>query len=212
MRGLNNGESNFLYCYNDFLSPLIRFDRCEFLPVDGGPYSWNRIRYPISPDAYSWMREWPECSNSAPPSFDSEEPPPGTIELCASDAAVHGSTIGYVKGDGSETTIGNWTDQNAFVTWDISLTAGETYSAEIQYSCAADSSGSRYSVSIEEAGELRGQVWNTGGWTSLSTWLPLGRLRIPAGRRRVTVRAIQKTSYAVMNLSGVRLVPRNTSA
>jgi len=212
MRGLDSGESNFLYCYNDFLSPLVRFNRCEFLPVDGGPFSWNRIRYPISPDAYSWMREWPESSNSVPPLFQIDEPPRGTLDLRASDAAVHGSTIGYVQEDGSETTIGNWTDQNAFVTWDIALTAGETYSVEIQYSCAADSSGSRYSVGIEGTDELRGQVWNTGGWTSLSTWLPLGRLRIPAGRSRLTVRAIQKTSYAVMNLSGVRLVPTNRSA
>ena len=33
MRGFDSGESSFLYCYNDFLSPLVRFDRCEFLPV-----------------------------------------------------------------------------------------------------------------------------------------------------------------------------------
>ena len=66
LRGFDRQESSFLYCYNDFLSPLVRFDRCEFLPVDDGPYSWNRVRYPVSPDAYSWFREWPE-SFKAPP-------------------------------------------------------------------------------------------------------------------------------------------------
>jgi hypothetical protein len=60
MRGLAGQDSSFLYCHNDFLSPLVHFDRCEFLPVGDGPYSWNRIRYPLSPDAYSWIREWPE--------------------------------------------------------------------------------------------------------------------------------------------------------
>jgi hypothetical protein len=59
-RGLAGGDPSFLYCYDDFLSPLVHFDRCEFLPVGDGPYSWNRIRYPLSPDSYSWMREWPE--------------------------------------------------------------------------------------------------------------------------------------------------------
>jgi hypothetical protein len=212
MRGLDSGESNFLYCYNDFLSPLVRFDRCEFLPVDDGPYSWNRIRYPISPDAYSWMREWPESSNSTPPSFEREEPPPGTLDLRASDAAVHGSTIRYVEEDGSQMMIGDWTDQNAFVTWDIAPAAGGTYAVEIQYACPADSSGSRYGVSIEGADELRGQVWNTGSWVSLSTWLPLGRLRIPAGRSTLIVRVLEKTAAAVMNLSGVRLIPVELTA
>jgi hypothetical protein len=60
MRGQEDQDSTFLFCYNDFESPLVRFKDCEFLPTHEGPYSWNRIRYPISPDAYSWFREWPE--------------------------------------------------------------------------------------------------------------------------------------------------------
>jgi len=61
LRGFAEVDSNFLYCYNDFLSPSVRFEQCEFQPVADGPYSWNRIRYPVSPDAYSWLREWPEA-------------------------------------------------------------------------------------------------------------------------------------------------------
>jgi hypothetical protein len=85
-------------------------------------------------------------------------------------------------------------------------TAG-TYSVEIRYGSPKDSSGSRYGVRIDGADELEGQVWNTGCWTSLSPWLPLGRLRIPAGRSTLTVRAIDKVAHAVMNLHGVRFVP-----
>lgn len=61
MRGLAGHDSSFLYCYDDFLSPQVPFERCEFLPVGEGPYSWNRVRYPLPPDAYSWFREWPEA-------------------------------------------------------------------------------------------------------------------------------------------------------
>ena len=61
LRGFAGVDSKFLYCYNDFLSPSVRFEQCEFQPVADGPYSWNRIRYPVSPDAYSWFREWPEA-------------------------------------------------------------------------------------------------------------------------------------------------------
>jgi GDP-fucose protein O-fucosyltransferase len=62
LRGFARQEPNFLYCYNDFISPSVRFENCEFLSVGDGPYTWNRIRYPVSPDAYSWFREWPESS------------------------------------------------------------------------------------------------------------------------------------------------------
>jgi hypothetical protein len=205
LRGFAIQESNFLYCYNDFLSPLVRFERCEFLPVDDGPYTWNRIRYPISPDAYSWMREWPESSDAATPPFGGEELHHGTLDLPARSAAVHGSTIRYTEEDGQR-VIGYWTDQTEFVTWDLVLAAGGTYAVEIRYACPEDSSGSRYGVGIEGADELQGKVWNTGSWFSLSPWLPLGRLHIPAGRSTLIVRVLEKTA-AVMNLSGLRLIP-----
>ncbi len=71
LRGLVNPESHFLYCYNDFLSAPVRFEHCEFLPVADGPYTWNRLRYPVSPGAYSWFRDWPEAF-SVPPSAPDE--------------------------------------------------------------------------------------------------------------------------------------------
>ena len=98
------------------------------------------------------------------------------------------------------------------MTWDVVLTAESTYSAEIRYACNQDSSGSRYSVGICGGDELRAQVWNTGGWESLSQWLRVGRLRVPAGCSRLTVRAIEKDAHTVMNLFGVRLVPTESTA
>jgi hypothetical protein len=69
LRAWFRGESRALYIYNDFLSPLVRFENCEFLPVDDGAFTWNRIRYPVSPEAYSWLREWPECAGLPPPPY-----------------------------------------------------------------------------------------------------------------------------------------------
>jgi len=207
MRGFAGHEPDFLYCYSDFLSPLVHFDRCEFLPVDDGPYSWNRIRYPVSPDAYSWLREWPESFGSAPASFVQESPHSGALELLAGAAAVHGSAIRCAQDDGGQRVIADWIDPGAFVTWEVVVPTAGTYSVEIRYGCPYESSGSRYGVRIDGAEEVQGQVWATGCWTSLSPWLPLGRLRIPAGRRTLAVRAIDKVAHAVMNLHGVRLAP-----
>jgi hypothetical protein len=212
LRGFDSQESRFLYCHNDFSSPLVRFERCEFLPVDDGPYTWNRIRYPVSPDAYSWMREWPESSDSAPPHFEGGVSLPGTLHFQAREAAMHGSTIRYLEEDGRPPMIVDWTEQDAFVAWDVVLTAGSTYSAEIRYACNEDSSGTGCGVGICGGDELLAQVWNTGGWESLSQWLRLGRLRVPAGRSRLIVRAIEKDAHTVMNLFGVRLVPMESTA
>jgi hypothetical protein len=205
MRGFTGREPNFLYCYDDFLSPLVRFDRCEFLPVDDGPYTWNRIRYPVSPDAYSWLREWPESFGSAPPAEASSSS--GALELLAGAAAVHGSAIRCAEDEGGQRVIADWTDPGAFVTWEVAVPTAATYSVEIRYGSPRDSSGSRYCVRIDGADELHGRVWNTGSWMSLSPWLPVGRLRMPAGRSTLTVRATDGAARAVMNLHGVRLVP-----
>ena len=206
LRGFDGREPNFLYCYNDFVSPLVRFDRCEFLPVDDGPYSWNRVRYPISPDAYSWMREWPESFGAALPSFaDAPSPSDGALELLAGAAAVHGSAIRCAEDEGGQRAIVDWFDPAAFVTWELVLPTAGTYSVEIRYGSCDE--GSRYGVSVDGADEVQGQVRYTGSWMSPSPWLPLGRLRIPAGRSTLTVRAIDKVGHAVMNLHGIRVVP-----
>ena len=207
MRAFDRQESSFLYCYNDFLSPLVRYERCEFLPVDDGPFSWNRIRYPISPDAFSWLREWPEAAGLAPPPFGGDPAPAGTITLHASQAAVQGSSIQQVAGDDGSVMIVDWLDPGATASWELELPAEATFAVEIRYACAADTAGSSYGVGVEGAGELRGQVWNTGSWMSLTPWLALGRLRMPAGRSRMVVRALEMPGYAVMNLSALRLLP-----
>lgn len=207
MRAFDRQESSFLYCYNDFLSPLVRYERCEFLPVDDGPFSWNRIRYPISPDAFSWLREWPEAAGLAAPPFGGDPLPAGAITLHASQAALHGSSIQQVAGDDGSVMIVDWLDPGATASWELVLPAEATFAVEIRYACAADTAGSSYGVGVEGAGELRGQVWNTGSWMSLTPWLALGRLRMPAGRSRMVVRALEMPGYAVMNLSALRLLP-----
>jgi hypothetical protein len=56
------GDPRFLYCYNDWpYHPSITFEGCEFKATRTGPYTWNRIRYPVDPRACSWLRDWPEA-------------------------------------------------------------------------------------------------------------------------------------------------------
>ena len=152
-------------------------------------------------------------SFKAPPlPFDREMSPPGTLDLyCPRSRTVHGSMIRHEEVYGDELMIADWTDQDAFVTWDVVLPASGTYEVEIRYACPPDSSGSRYGVGISRAEELTGEVANTGGWACLSPWQRVGRLRMPAGRCSLMVRAIEKEAHAVMNLSRVRLIPAEST-
>ena len=117
-----------------------------------------------------------------------------------------------MEDDGGQTVIGNWTDQTEFVTWELVLAESGTDSVEIRYACPEESAGSHYRVGMQGAIELRAAVWNTGAWASQSPWLALGRLHLRAGRSSLMVRAIDKAGHAVMNLSGVRLVPQESAA
>ena len=205
LRGFASPESGFLYCYNDFLSPLVRFERCEFLPMSEGHYSWNRVRYPVSPGAYSWLREWPEAFDVSGPS--SGEKPSGSVDLLADGASLHGNKLRYTVDKCGHSVISDWTDRAAFVSWQFTVPAPGNYSVEICYSCPEELSGSRYCIGLEGSDGLDACVWSTGGWTSLSPWMPLGRLSFPAGRSTLSVRITKQASDAVMNLSGVRLIP-----
>lgn len=211
-RAFDQGEINFLYCYNDFRVPLVRYERCEFLPVDDGSYTWNRIRYPVSPDAYSWLREWPEAVGAALLPLDGGPAPAGTLVLRANQATLHGSTLKCAEGSGGQIVVYGWSDPSAFVSWEVTLASSASYAVEIRYGCHAADAGGRYAVGSEGGTELCGQVWNTGSWTSLSPWFPLGRLTLSGGRSRLIVRALELSGSALMDLSAVRLVPVNVSA
>lgn len=203
MRGFADPHAEVLYCYDDFLSPLVRFDRGAFLPVDDGPFSWNRVRYPVSPDAYSWMREWPEAWSAPGPAAESE--PTDALELSAGAATLVGRVLRCVEDVGGRPVLIDWTDPAEHPEWDLHVAEGGTYAVEIRYACPEESAGSTYTVGVGPAEQLIAVVRDTGAWTSTSPWLPLGRLALAPGTGTVSVRARHLAGLAVMNLSGVRL-------
>jgi hypothetical protein len=76
------GDPRFLYCYNDWPHhPHVAFERCEFMPTGSGPYTWNRVPYPVDPRACSWLRDWPEAFQDVRIEDDS-----GTVVVAAMQA------------------------------------------------------------------------------------------------------------------------------
>lgn len=60
-RGLREPGSPFLYTA-DFTPDGPVFVNGEFQEIAEGAYTWNRIRYAMSPDVLAWFREWPEAT------------------------------------------------------------------------------------------------------------------------------------------------------
>jgi hypothetical protein len=207
MRGFADPHADVLFCYDDFLSPLVRFEQGAFLPVDDGPFTWNQVRYPLSPDAYSWIREWPEAWSPPGPVFKPEPQPADVLVLSAGAAILIGETLRCVEDLGGRPVLIDWTNAAEHPAWDLHVAEGGRYAVEIKYACPEESAGSSYTVGVRSGEDLIASVWNTGAWTSTSPWLPLGGITLEPGPSTLSVRARDRVGLAVMNLSGVRLRP-----
>jgi GDP-fucose protein O-fucosyltransferase len=199
------GRPDFLYCYSDWDPKLVPFERCEFPPVQAGPYSWNRILYPVDPSVSAWFRDWPEAYQEASAGAGYTAAP-GTVLLRASEARLAGPGRNYEQFVGYEST-GLWTNLDDYLIWSFSLEAEIVCRLEIRYACADDCAGSSYTIELETGTQIVERVAATGGWGMFSSWQTLATLKVPSGRHTLCVQVAAMPGSAAMNLAGLRLVP-----
>jgi len=205
-RGIESRQPEFLFCYSDWDSSVVPFDRCEFLPVQDGSYSWNRILYPVAPSVISWLRDWPESFQSSPVDLAPNTFPADSIVLTAAAARVHGQDIRYERSCLHD-NIGYWTNPRDYVTWDFSAAGNMRCRVEIRYACPDTCAGSAYIISLDGGASVSATVASTGDWTAFSSWQSLGLLDIPTGHQTLAVRVVTMPFSAAMNLAAVRLIP-----
>jgi len=133
----------------------------------------------------------------------------GVLALTPHDAELAGPSIRVervgVIGDVTH-NLGYWLDPSATASWPIGIGGDEAgdFRVDAEVACADASAGSR--VRLECAGQsLEFTVPATGGWQSYRT-VELGRMALPAGSHRATLRALTKAGEAVVNVREVRLV------
>ena len=128
----------------------------------------------------------------------------GTVDLTAVDAKVTGSTAQY---EADKHAIGFWTNANDTVNWTFNLKKEGEYRVQLEYSCEAGAAGSTFEIEAN-GGKVKGKVASTGAWTQFAK-VDLGVLTIVrAGPTTLTVRALLMSGFAVMNLKGIRLIPK----
>jgi alpha-L-fucosidase len=129
----------------------------------------------------------------------------GTVSLKASDA----DTTGSVQYEADKDSIGYWTEAGSTVSWKFDVKAPGTFKTYIVQACESGPAGSEYQVSVGDS-SVKGVVKATGSWDSFTT-VDLGELTIPAkGTYTLTVKAVSKPSFAVMNLRALTLTPLET--
>lgn len=125
----------------------------------------------------------------------------GSIDLPASEAALHGSTLQYESGGGHD-NIGYWTNPEDWVDWEFTISHPGKF--EVAALVAALGSGS-FELSV--AGQtLRGAAPVTGNYTEFTT-LKLGTIALPnAGKTALAVKPI-KDGWQPLNLKSIHLEP-----
>ena len=129
----------------------------------------------------------------------------GSISLHASNATVHGSTIRY-EPQPHKNTIGYWTKQQDWVSWDFRLNRPGTFMVELTQSCGKGSGGSKYELSVGEQ-NLTDVMPETGSFTNWTNRV-IGTIKLEqVGQHTLAVKPIYKPGLAVMDLRAVVLRP-----
>lgn len=152
------------------------------------------------------------------------------VVLNGHEAFLHpanGQGISYVTPHGwAQEWITNWTNTTSWSWWPIEVVRPGRYEVTLLYTCPQASVGTALRVeagpaslegTIREAFDppaVAGPNRSPIGAAIQKEWQPLtlGAVALPAGRVRVTVRALRKTGPVVMDLKGVRLRKLEDSA
>jgi arylsulfatase A len=163
----------------------------------------------------SWLPEAmkPEFMRYPIPVGYAEENP---VVLPAPQSYLRGNVHFFGKNGYAHDWITNWTSLEDTVHWEIDVVKAGEYQLSLKYLCAKPDLGSRIEVSLGDS-TVEGKVTQAGAKTSADvppearyvtldwTTMQLGKVRLPKGRARFTVKALSKPGTIVMDLKEASL-------
>jgi arylsulfatase A len=203
---------------------LVNADQLYDIPEDPGQ---KRNLAPRHPETVRELRRAYEKSLEdvlggrtlgAPP-IPVGHPEENPVHLPPPQARLEGGLAYYGKAGWAHDWITNWRETSDAAYWEIDVARAGAFQVALRYLCATAGTGSRVRVTaggasvegtIVEATPMdprpsRDVIPRTE--TPEMHWklLPLGSLKLPAGRTRLTVQAVSRKGAAVMDLGGVDL-------
>jgi len=126
----------------------------------------------------------------------------GAFTLAADNCEIYGPSL---KLEAKHNNLGWWGSAKDRAVWPIYVPANRTYSVEIEFACAKSTAGNTLRLECGSA-ELSAEVPSTGTWDNYMT-KTIGRLKLPAGQQRLTIRAANTLQGYLIDLKSVRLTP-----
>lgn len=206
-RALQRGERHFRYAYDDFCSPIARYEQACYRPSGDGPFSWNQLRMPVTPEVYSWLREWPEAAGLALPVDPAAPAADRCITLSAAQAECVGAGPCQALNMGLPPLLQAWAADGTLAHWPLHLDKAGAWDVTLRYAAPGFGEQARFELGVDGQTLLQGTVWGTCSTDNLSPWMPLGRLDLPAGASRLVLRLCGGTGATAVRWQGVQLRP-----
>jgi hypothetical protein len=185
---------NCLHCFSLLTFPVIL---AVALPLHGGDSNEAPKADAAKADASRTVSK----SAAAPARIKQSDK--GVVTLEARDVLVHGTTVRY---EPDKNTIGYWSKQTDWVSWELEMNQPGTYTVEMYMGCGAGSGGSHFTVEIADQ-KLSDKVPDTGSFHNFRL-RNVGDVKIDKpGNYTLSVRASDKPGVAVMDLRSVTLTP-----
>src|SRR5205814_1105861 len=131
----------------------------------------------------------------------------GTLLLPAEKAEIFGERAAF---ETEFRNVGYWSGANDEVAWTVRVEKPGAFDVWLDYACSRSAAGDRFTLSA--GGEqITASVAATGPDWSHYARAEVGRVRLPAGPHRITVRPAAAPQEALMDLRTVALVPPGAS-
>ncbi|MFT4646983.1 MAG: hypothetical protein ACI9X4_000189 [Glaciecola sp.] len=128
----------------------------------------------------------------------------GVLTLPAGNSTTHGKRL-QLERKGLYHCVGFWTEGEDYLSWEVDLPQASVFSVDMFTACSPGAAGTPVSFGLDEQ-VVRFGVPATQSFTDFQ-WGHYGRLQLPSGRSTVTLRALKKPGYAVMDLDRIVLSP-----
>ncbi len=126
------------------------------------------------------------------------------IELPASSAVVHGTTLRY-EPEANKNCLGYWTKVEDWAEWTFDVPRAGKFALEVWQGCGKGHGGSEVTVEVAEQ-RFHFVVEDTGHFQNFTPRL-LGCVELPAGKHSLALEPQSKPAAAVMDVRRVRLIP-----
>lgn len=128
----------------------------------------------------------------------------GIITLAAGTATTYSKRMRY-EPKAEKNCLGFWSDENDFAEWSFDIHTGGKFKVEVFQGCGDGNGGSEVGFWVNEE-QRKFSVEETGGFQNWKS-LDLGTVEIESGPNTVTIKPLNKTNKAVMDIHKVVLTP-----